>query len=344
VRHEVEFRGSGGEYFKIWIVNLALTIATLGIFSAWAKVRSKRYFCGNTFIAGHSFDYHGKPIRILIGRLIALGLLLLYVLSTAFLPLLAAAWAIVLFFALPWLARASFRFNARNTSYRNTRFDFHGSYWDAMRAFLLWPILAAITLFTTWPLAHRARYYYQINSHSFGGRNFQTAIPAGRMYLIYLAAFGIILAALALLFCLILLLGFSLMALDTQLEPGAGNAPLSLLIMTAYAALFFFLYIFVGTKAFNLAVNGTRLGEDFALEAGLSPLAVAWIAFSNLVLVLVTLGLFTPWAHVRATRYLVRHMAVTGSGSADSFVDSAARADSAVGEEVAGFFDFDFSL
>ena len=66
MRHEIRFEGSGGEYFKIWIVNLALTIATLGIYSAWAKVRNKRYFYGNTFIAGHSFDYHGRPVRILI--------------------------------------------------------------------------------------------------------------------------------------------------------------------------------------------------------------------------------------------------------------------------------------
>ena len=27
--HKLEFLGSGGEYFRIWIVNLALTIATL---------------------------------------------------------------------------------------------------------------------------------------------------------------------------------------------------------------------------------------------------------------------------------------------------------------------------
>src|SRR6478752_6569663 len=94
VRHDVRFEGSGGEYFKIWIVNLALTIVTLGIFSAWAKVRSKRYFYGNTFIAGHNFEYHGQPIRILIGRLIALGLLLVYSISANISPLLAGIWGI----------------------------------------------------------------------------------------------------------------------------------------------------------------------------------------------------------------------------------------------------------
>ncbi len=30
------FTGNGGEYFRIWIVNLMLTIVTLGIYSAWA--------------------------------------------------------------------------------------------------------------------------------------------------------------------------------------------------------------------------------------------------------------------------------------------------------------------
>ncbi len=42
-RHPVEFTAHAGEYFRIWIVNLALTIVTLGIYSAWAKVRKRRY-------------------------------------------------------------------------------------------------------------------------------------------------------------------------------------------------------------------------------------------------------------------------------------------------------------
>jgi len=38
-RFPVEFTAGAGEYFRIWIVNLALTIVTLGVYSAWAKVR-----------------------------------------------------------------------------------------------------------------------------------------------------------------------------------------------------------------------------------------------------------------------------------------------------------------
>jgi hypothetical protein len=48
IERPFEFRGEAREYFRIWIVNLALGIVTLGVYSAWAKVRSERYFYGNT--------------------------------------------------------------------------------------------------------------------------------------------------------------------------------------------------------------------------------------------------------------------------------------------------------
>src|ERR1043166_320431 len=91
VLHRFEFRGSGGEFFRFWIVNIALSLVTLGIYSAWAKVRTRRYFYGNTFVAGHSFDYHASPVRILIGRIIALVLFGGYQLGTRISPYLALA-------------------------------------------------------------------------------------------------------------------------------------------------------------------------------------------------------------------------------------------------------------
>ena len=171
-RHSLHFEGTGGEYFDIWIVNLALTVVTLGIFSAWAKVRNRRYFYGNTHIDTHAFDYHASPWRILLGRVIALALLLGYSLTAAMAPKAVFAWGLLFLVALPWLVRSSLRFNARNTSYRNVRFDFSGTYTGALKAFVLWPLFTAITLFTTLPLGHRARDYYNINNHSFGGKCF----------------------------------------------------------------------------------------------------------------------------------------------------------------------------
>src|SRR5690348_9519846 len=51
-RLSIRFSGGGGEYFRIWIVNLLLTIVTLSLYYPWAKVRKLRYFYGNTVVDG----------------------------------------------------------------------------------------------------------------------------------------------------------------------------------------------------------------------------------------------------------------------------------------------------
>jgi uncharacterized membrane protein YjgN (DUF898 family) len=47
---ELEFNGKAGEYFRIWIVNVLLSIVTLGIYSAWSKVRNKQPFKDNSLL------------------------------------------------------------------------------------------------------------------------------------------------------------------------------------------------------------------------------------------------------------------------------------------------------
>jgi uncharacterized membrane protein YjgN (DUF898 family) len=61
----VVFTGRGSEYFRLWVVNVLLTLLTLGLYSAWAKVRTARYFRSNTWLDGHVFDYHGRPPSLL---------------------------------------------------------------------------------------------------------------------------------------------------------------------------------------------------------------------------------------------------------------------------------------
>ena len=60
----LEFTGTGSEYFRIWVVNALLTLATLGVYSAWAKRRKASWFARHTLLAGDGFDFHGDPRRI----------------------------------------------------------------------------------------------------------------------------------------------------------------------------------------------------------------------------------------------------------------------------------------
>ncbi|SVA97300.1 uncharacterized protein METZ01_LOCUS150154 [marine metagenome] len=147
-RASLEFKGSGSEYFKIWIVNLFLSILTLGIYSAWAKVRRKRYLYGNTSIKGASFEYHASPITILKGRLIAVALLIVYSVLSELFPLVGFFLLILLFAFIPWIVWRSLRFNARMTSLRNVHFSFKGRLGKSYLYYLVIPFIFPLLIST----------------------------------------------------------------------------------------------------------------------------------------------------------------------------------------------------
>jgi len=131
-----EFHGEGMEYFRIWIVNIFLSIITLGIFSAWAKVRREQYFYGNLRLGEQHFSYLADPVQILKGRIIAFGLLAAYWACWNFIPITAMGLLITGVLALPAILVASSRFKMRSSAYRNIRFQFTASFGDAYRSFI----------------------------------------------------------------------------------------------------------------------------------------------------------------------------------------------------------------
>lgn len=342
--HQLEFRGTGGEYFRIWIVNLALTIVTLGVYGAWAKVRTYRYFRGNTFLAGHPFDYHASAVRILIGRLIAVTVLIGYGVSARFHPAVAGLWGLFFLIITPWLVVSSVRFNARNTSYRNVRFNFTGTMGGAALVYILWPILSAFTLFTTWPLVHRARDYFLINHHTFGGKSFFTEFSGWSIYKIYLLG-------LALSIGVIIVVGSLAAAIVIPLHifvPGTKPTPQAIAaVLIAYLLIFFAVtavQVFIHALSMNLALNHTTLDDRHELRSNLGAFRFAWIVFSNTILLLLTIGLYYPWALVRMTRYEISCFSVLAASDLDEFTSEAMATQGAIGEEIASFFDLGISL
>lgn len=146
-QHQMHFRGTGGEYFAIWLVNILLTAITLGIYSAWATVRRRRYFYGNTELNGDRFDYHAQPMQILKGRLLVLGGVILFYILSFINPLLGLVAMLALFASLPWLIIRSWRYNAIMSSYRGIRFNYLCQTGRAYWVLLLCPILLVIGLY-----------------------------------------------------------------------------------------------------------------------------------------------------------------------------------------------------
>ncbi len=136
-----EFRGDGKTYFRIWIVNLFLSVITLGIYSAWAKVRSNRYFYSHLYVDDTSFEYLANPVGILLGRTIALALFVGYTLVSKYVPNLTIWFLLSLVPIVPWIVLKSLQFRAWNSAYRNIRFQFHGTYPRALLVAGIYPLL-----------------------------------------------------------------------------------------------------------------------------------------------------------------------------------------------------------
>jgi uncharacterized membrane protein YjgN (DUF898 family) len=341
----LRFTGTGSEYFGIWIVNLLLTIVTVGIYAAWAKVRRMQYFYRHTELAGSSFDFHGSAVRILVGRILALLLFGLYNYSVRLQSPLTIVVVIALAVIMPWLLRNSFRFRLYNASWRGTRFHFSGSVAGAYRVFLLNGFLALITLYIMAPFMHQRLKAWQHGNSWFGQTRCSFHARAGQFYLVYL----LLLVAIVGFFVLVGLAGIggTIMTLtkaraNGHIDPNAVMRALFIL----YGALIL-LGVSVG-PAFqaliqNLIWNNTRIGEH-RIECQLSPWKLIWISLSNFLLVVVTLGFFIPWATVRLTKYRVESMRLLPASDLQEFVAAEPESPGALGEEAASVFDFDIAL
>jgi uncharacterized membrane protein YjgN (DUF898 family) len=211
--HTPEFTGRGDEYFRIWIVNVLLTLVTIGLYSAWAKVRRAKYFRNNTRLAGHVFDYHGNPKAILRGRLVALVLLTAYTWAFQFSNAAGLLTVGALCAGGPWLFMRAQQFTFANTSFRGLRFGFRARASEAYLAVL--PVLAlwllpevafALTsgdgwlawtptfaLLLAWPLLHHQLKAYQRGNVRYADRDFSFTPAALRFYGIYLKGSGLVL-------------------------------------------------------------------------------------------------------------------------------------------------------
>lgn len=337
------FTGKGSEYFSIWIVNLALTIVTLGIYSAWAKVRKLQYLYRNTSLAGSGFDYHGDPLAILKGRGIALGALVGVQLALQFAPVVGIAFLLALFGIMPWMIKRSLQFKLYNSSYRGLRFRFDGSTAGAYRVFL-WLTFAAAVLGFLWPYTHHQIKSYQHNNSRYGQADFSFSGTAGQFYKIYVIA-GLM--GLAVLFVFAALVGGAIMQMAGGGAQGA-QSPLAGAMGIIVLVFFFAIYQaiigpYIQSRLQNVVWNNTKLGPH-GFVSDVSARKLFAITFSNFILIILTLGLYKPFAVIRLLRYRLQTMGFVPHGSLEAFLAGQAQQHSATGEETAEMFDVDISF
>ena len=342
----LSFTGRGAEYFRIWIVNLALTLLTLGIYSAWAKVRRLKYFYLNTTLAENSFDFHGSPLAILKGRIIAVALLLAYQFSSAVSPRMALAAMALLALIFPWLVVRSLRFKLHNSSHRGLRFSFRGNTKQGYVNFLLYPLLALVTVYLMAPLAHQRIKRFQHGSSWYGDTQFAFGTGSGRFFILYLKLLGLIVLVIA------LAAGGSALLFPFELVNPAeqgdeANAHLATFIGATLVGTYLMLFLLLGpwfsARVQNLVWNHTTLGPH-RFSSDVQARRLLWIYLGNFLGMVLTLGLYKPFADIRLARYRLQHIALLPAGGLEDVTADRQQAVSATGEEAADLFDFDISF
>lgn len=310
-RRTLLFHGSGGALFGIQIVNLLLVLLTLGVYYFWGKVRVRAYMASETEFESDRFAYHGTGRELLVGFLKAIGVFFVPVALLQILPdVLDTPEAVK---ALAWL----------------------GTY-----------LIAAVVI----PVAVVGARRYRLSRSSWRGIRFSLRGRTFDFVKIYWLGWALMPLTLGLWYPVWITQRHAFLTRNTWLGSerfafdGRGRdlvGPFILMALmfvptlglawfwfAAFRHRYFWGHTLVGAARFRSTVSGA---------------AWAWLTCSNVVFLVASLGLFWPWLTVRNVRFTLRYLGLEGPLDF-SRVRQEARAATATGEGLAGFFDVDLGV
>ncbi|HDY7882748.1 YjgN family protein [Vibrio vulnificus] len=384
ITNSIQFKGQGGEFFGIWIVNILLSVITLGIYSAWAKVRTKRYFYGNTFIAGDNFEYHAQPMQLLKGRLVALALVVIWVVANSFFPLASLVLLALFYVALPWLLWSNARFDSAMTSYRNVHFAFNGSLKEAymsilgrgLASLLIIAIYIAIVvasanasamvatllgfgtlvlMFVLYAWVVAGIHQYFASGYQYGDWKFVAKIETGFFLKTYCKAMliGFLTAVAFMIVMGTFVLGTDIMNIfagEVDLLEGKGDFAYVVVTYLVTITMSLGITAYTTTRIRNYVFSRLTATAEAQSETEFRFASTfgAWdymsLIVTNFLLQVITLGLARPWVMVRTSRYVASHTGVIGDMDTLKATDQDSAVKNAISDEVAQAFDLGLSI
>lgn len=371
-RLPIRFVGSGSEYFRIWVVNLLLTLVTLGLYYPYAKVRRLRYFHGATEVGGHPLSFHANPHKMLRGYLLVALMMAGYGLASRVSPTAGLVAFVIVALLWPALWHSSLQFRLANTGWRGLRMRFTGSRSGAYSALApgfifaavmvglsaglndqadgrtgFTPLLVAVSLTPLammlalpWLLWRLRR--YQHAHYALAGEQTAFTATAGNFYGLGLRLVGLAVAA-TVVAVLASLLSLAAMALlgGNDTNRFVATALSFLAVMVAFQLV---MRPFATSRLQNLVWNATR-SQHFGFESRLRAWPLLKLTAKNWALMLVTLGLYFPFAAVAMARLRLEAVDLLAWADPDSLLsDGSLQDQSAAGDAAGDLLGFDLGL
>ncbi len=199
--------------------------------------------------------------------------------------------------------------------------------------------------------------HYMVNGYRFGQGQFSTLLETQKFVKILLKTLGLavlILMSIAILtvFMMVLVGGFpSLLNIFSQdasdilawllrhnIEGALGLVYIAFLMAT------FILVAYFQSQVRQYVFANTVLNGKVNFSSSLTTISLAWLMMSNFLLVLVTLGLGTPWAKVRRAKLILKNTLVDVEHGIDGFITQQQDKQSALGEQIGDAFDVDIGI
>jgi uncharacterized membrane protein YjgN (DUF898 family) len=356
----LSFKGTGSEYFNIWIVNLLLTIITLGIYYPWAKVRRNRYFYGNSVLDGRNFEYHATGLQLFKGFLISMALFITYLIVRNISPATSMFFVFIFSIAIPWIIWQGMKFNLYMTSFSNVRFSFVGALKESYTNFFLYPLgfglanMIVIVLFVTIDLLlikiilgivfftllvytsaflKKINTEYLLNNTKYGQGKFIAKLVVTDLININFRAIGLYIL-------LLLPVIFSIPVIETAFYEQNFIIFIVTYIWVILSLILVVTYKFVRERAYIF--DKTKLDEKITFVSKLEVQEMMLVSVTNFLVVIFTLGLATPWAKVRMARLILENTKVS-TEDIDNYV-SKQQQESSLGDQIGDMFDVDVGI
>jgi len=338
------------------IKNFLLNLITLTIYRFWAKTTVRKHIWSCVHINGEPLEYTGRGLELFLGAVVVLFIFLPIVFliqwlqmagHIEFLIAVQGAFALLFFVLIGMAIYRARRYRLSRTVWRGVRGALVGSSLKYSLLYFGSILLSGITLGWSNPAMKLELQERITKDMRFGETPFGFKGKAGPLYGRYAIAWF---ASLSVIVILAIIGGFAIVGrsqdIVAQVE-GAGDNPklVITMILGIYAAVFLLAMVFAIIWSFYTAYEMARFASytyfdnaTFRFDATGPSLIMLWVV--NILIVIFSLGIATPFTVQRTIRYFIDRLDVDGWVDIGQIQQSQARVDSR-GEGLLDAFDID---
>ncbi|UQB68369.1 YjgN family protein [Epilithonimonas zeae] len=180
--YDFSFKGKGGEFFGVVVVNWLLTIITLGLYYPWAKEKILKYLYSNSYLEGDNFQFTGTGKEMFVGFVKIFGIVAAFYIgiiiaaktqNTILMFVFLLAFYVFLLGIIPFAIHGFYKYRMSRTNWRGVRFGYRGDRGTLMKIYFKDLFLTIITfgIYSFWMTTDLRN--YTLSNVKFGSAEFK---------------------------------------------------------------------------------------------------------------------------------------------------------------------------